>query len=137
MLTPGPLVAARPHDLPPLAAVGEDCRGIGPADQGVMDASRQPWLAERHALTVVTAPGARRQTEHPRLLLTACGRWRKRLETVGAPVTEHWAVTRIRVHDLWHYQHRLRRTILAHTGVVCLNLLMGRQPLDRDALVDA
>jgi len=41
----------------------------------------------------------------------------------------------VRVHDLWHYQHRLIRKVLAHTVVVFLNLQMGRQPLDLDGLV--
>jgi hypothetical protein len=49
---------------------------------------------------------------------------------------EHFAVARTRTHDLWHYQHRLIRKILAHTVGVFLNLRMGRQPLDLDGLVD-
>ncbi|HSH78340.1 MAG TPA: hypothetical protein VLA19_07385 [Herpetosiphonaceae bacterium] len=39
--------------------------------------------------------------------------------------------------DLWHYQHRLIRKILAHTVVVFLNLQLGRKPLDLDGLVAA
>lgn len=137
MITQFPLLAARPHDINHLAALVEDFRGVVPADKGFIDAYRQTLLAERHAIIVVTPPRARMQTEHPRILLKACGRWRKLIETVGAHLTEHFAVTRIRVHDLWHYQHRLIRKILAHTVVVFLNLLMGRQPLDLDGLVDA
>jgi hypothetical protein len=48
-----------------------------------------------------------------------------------------FAVERIRAHDLWHYQHRLIRKVLAHTVAVFLNLQMGRQPLDLDGLVTA
>jgi Transposase DDE domain len=137
MITQYPLLAARPHDINHLEALVEDFRGVVPADKGFIDAYRQTLLAERHAITVVTPPRARMQTEHPRTLLKACGQWRKLIETVGAHLTEHFAVMRIRVHDLWHYQHRLIRKILAHTVVVFLNLLMGRQPLDLDGLVDA
>jgi hypothetical protein len=136
MITQYPLLAARPHDINHLEALVEDFRGVVPADKGFMDAYRQTLLAERHAITVVPPPRARMQTEHPRTLLKACGRWRKRIETVGAHLTEHFAVTRIRVHDLWHYQHRLIRKILAHTVVVFLHLRMGRQPLDLDGLVE-
>jgi len=46
-------------------------------------------------------------------------------------------VERIRVHDLWHFQHRLIRKVLAHTVGVFLNLQLGRPPLDLDGLVEA
>jgi hypothetical protein len=65
----------------------------------------------------------------------ACARWRKLVETVGAHLTERFGVHRIHVHDLWHFQHRLIRKVLAHTVAVFLNLKLGRQPLDLDGLV--
>ena len=40
------------------------------------------------------------------------------IETVGAQVTEPFAIARTRAHDLWQYQHRLIRKILVHTVVV-------------------
>lgn len=135
MITQCPLLAARPHDINPLEALVEDFRGMAPAAKGFIDAYRQALLAERHAVIVVTPPRVRMQTEHPRILLKACGRWRKRIETVGAHLTEHFAVARTRAHNLWHYQHRLSRKVLAHTVIVFLNIQMGRQPLDLDGLV--
>ena len=71
---------------------------------------------------------------HPQLL-KACRRIRKCVETVGSQLSERFAVARIRVRDLWHYQHRLIRKVLAHTVVVFLNLQLGRPPLDLDDLV--
>lgn len=135
LMPPLPLLAARPHDIKHLDALGEDCSGLVPADKGFSDARQHALLAERHARLVVTPPRARMQSEHPRALVKVCGRWRKLMETVGAHVTEHLAVARIRVHDVWHDQHRLMRKVLAHTVVVLLNLQMGRQPLDLDGLV--
>jgi hypothetical protein len=70
-------------------------------------------------------------------LLKACRRIRKRVETVGSQLTERFAVARIRVRDLWHFQQRLIRKVLAHTVVVFLNLQFGRAPLDLDDLVSA
>ena len=137
MITHYPLLAARPHDINHLEALVEDGRGLVPADKGFIDAPKQALLAERHAIMVVTPPRARMQPAHPRGLLKACGRWRKLLETVGSHLTERFAVERIRVHDLWHYQHRLIRKVLAHTVAVFLNLQMGRPPLDLDGLVTA
>jgi hypothetical protein len=64
-----------------------------------------------------------------------CRRWRKRVETVGSHLTERFQIDQTRARDLWHYQHRLLRKILAHTFCVFLNLLLGRPPLDLDDLV--
>jgi hypothetical protein len=72
---------------------------------------------------------------YPAPLVKACARWRKRVETVGAHLTERFAVHRIRVHDWWHFQHRLIRKVLAHTVAVFLHLTLGRQPLDLDGVV--
>ncbi len=41
----------------------------------------------------------------------------------------------MRVRDLWHYQLRLIRKVLAHTVGVFLNLQSGQPPLDLDDLV--
>jgi hypothetical protein len=135
MITQFPLLAARPHDINHLEALVEDFSGLVPADKGFIDARKHALLVERQGLLVVTPPRARMQSEHPRALVKVCGRWRKLIETVGSHLTEHFAVARIRAHDLWHYQHRLIRKVLAHTVVVFLNLQMGRQPLDLDGLV--
>jgi Transposase DDE domain len=137
MITQYPLLAARPHDINHLEALVEDFSGVAPADKGFIDAHKQAVLAERHAIIVVTPPRARMQPAHPRAVLKACGWRRKLIETVGAHLTERFAVERIRAHDLWHYQHRLIRKVLAHTVAVFLNLQMGRQPLDLDGLVTA
>ncbi|MGI8655123.1 MAG: IS982 family transposase, partial [Pyrinomonadaceae bacterium] len=75
--------------------------------------------------------------EHPTALRKFCSRIRKIVETVGSHLTERFAVARIRVHDLWHFQHRLIRKVLAHTVMVFLNLRLGRDPLDLDGLVSA
>jgi len=76
-------------------------------------------------------------TPHPRCLLRACARIRKGVETVGSHLTERFAVARIRAHDLWHFEHRLIRKVLAHTVGVFLNLQLGRTPLDLDGLLAA
>ncbi len=67
--------------------------------------------------------------------LRACACIRKCVETVGSHLTERFALARIRAHDLWHFQHRLIRKVLAHTVGVFLNLQLGRAPLDLDGLL--
>jgi hypothetical protein len=92
-------------------------------------------LTERHGILIVTPPRKGMATPHPPRLLTLCARLRKGVETVGSHLTERFAVARIRVHDLWRFQHRLIRKVLAHIVGVFVNLQLGRPPLDLDGLI--
>jgi len=136
LITHYPLLAARPHDIQGLAPLVEGyAGGILAADKGFIDQYQQAILAEHQGMHVVTPPRARMTLTQPRGWVRACARWRKIVETVGSQLTEHFAVARIRVRDLWHLQYRLIRKVLAHTVGVCLNLRLGRQPLDLDGLL--
>jgi len=130
-----PLLPARPHDIRLLDDLVESFTGLVPADKGFIDAYRQALLAERHGVVIVTPPRKGMGTPHSAHLLTLCARVRKGVETVGSHLTERFAVARIRVHDLWHFQHRLIRKVLAHTIGVFLNLQLGRPSLDLDGLL--
>ncbi len=136
MITHFPLLAARPHDVNHLATLVEGFAGLVPADKGFIDAYRQQQLQHRDGVTVITPVRARmKPSPHAPTLVAASRRWRKLIETVGSHLTERFAVARIRVHDLWHYQHRLIRKVLSHTVCVFLNLRLHRPPLDLDGLL--
>jgi Transposase DDE domain len=135
MIISFPLLPARPHDIRLLEDLVEGFAGLVPADKGFLDAFRQGLLAERHGVLIVTPPRKGLSTPHPPTLLRLCAWLRKGVETVGAHLTERFAVARIRVHDLWHFHHRLIRKVLAHTVGVFVNLQLGRPPLDLDGLV--
>ena len=135
MITHYPLLAARPHDIQHLETLLEGFEGIVPADKGFIDAYRQALLLEQHRILVVTPARKNMQVDLPKPLHRYCSRLRKFVETVGSHLTERFKVDHIRVHDLWHFQHRLIRKILAHTVCVFLNLLFHRPPLDLDGLV--
>lgn len=135
MITAFPLVPARPHDIRLLDDLVAGFAGVAPADKGVIDAYRHVLLTERHGVVVVTPPRKGMTTLHPPSGLRLCARLRKGVETVGAHLTERFAVARIRVHDLWPFHHRVIRKVLAHTVAVFLNLQLGRPPLDLDGLV--
>ncbi len=135
MIVAYPLWPARPHDSQVLDDLVDGFRGTVPADKGFIGAARQALRAERRAVRVITPPRQGMTTPHPRCLRRACARVRKGVETVGSHLTERFAVARIRVHDLWHVQHRLIRKVLAHTVGVFLNLQLGRAPLDLDGLL--
>ena len=135
MITHFPLLPARPHDIPLLDDLTEGFRGVLPADKGFIDALRQARLAERQGVILMTPPRKGMSTSHSPRLLKACGRIRTYVETVGSQLTEHFAIARIRVHDLWHFQQRIIRKVLAHTVGVFLNLQLKRDPLDLDGLI--
>ena len=130
-----PLLPARPHDVQLTDELVAEFAGVVPADKGFIDAVRQTLLEERHGVLLVTPPRKRMQARFAPAVLKTCARWRKRVETVGSQLTDRFAVGRMRVRDLWHFQHRLIRKILAHTVGVFLNLQLGRKPLDLDGLL--
>jgi hypothetical protein len=130
-----PLLPARPHDIQFLDELVEGAVGVVPADKGFIDTVRQALLAERHGIVVITPPRKGMTSPYSRPIRKACSRWRKRVETVGSQLSEHFALTRIRVRDLWHFQHRLIRKVLAHTVGVFLNLQRGQTPLDLESLL--
>jgi hypothetical protein len=135
MITYFPLLNARTHDIHHLYTLVENFVGLVPADKGFLDQYRQELLAKRYGIKVVASVKANMAQQHPRSLRKFCSRIRKLVETVGSHLTERFAIGKIRVHDLWHFQHRVIRKILSHTVMVFLNLQMGRDPLDLDGLV--
>lgn len=137
MITWYPLLPARPHDIQLLNDLIEHFTGVVPADKAFIDAFRQIILEEKRGVVIVTSPRKGMKAQRPWSLIKACARLRKCVETVGSHLTERFAVARIRVHDLWHFQHRLIRKVLAHTVAVFLNLQLHRAPLDLDGLVIA
>jgi hypothetical protein len=137
MITHFPLLSARAHDVNHTNALVEGFAGLCPADKGFIDPFRQPLLLDRYGVKVVTPARSNMTEQQPPALLKYCSRIRKIVETVGSHLTERFAIGAIRVHDLWHFQHRLIRKVLSHTAMVFLNLQMDRDPLDLDGLVTA
>jgi hypothetical protein len=137
MITHLPLLSARAHDVTHTNALVEGFAGLCPADKGFIDPFRRPLLLYRYGVKLVTPARANMAEAHPPASLKFCRRIRKIVETVGSHLAERFAIAAIRVHDLWHFQHRLIRKVLAHTVMVFLNLQLGRDPLDLDGLVTA
>ncbi|HYE75460.1 MAG TPA: IS982 family transposase [Blastocatellia bacterium] len=137
MITAAPLLAARTHDINHTGALIEGFSGLVPADKGFLDAFRQSLYQQRQGVRLIVPTRKNMAAKATSALERACGRWRRIVETVGSQLTERFGVTRIRVRDLWHFQHRLIRKILSHTVAVFLNLQLGRAPLDLDGLVSS
>jgi len=136
MITHYPLLPARPHDVNFLSTLTENFSGTIIADKGFIDAYQQTLLKNRHQVEVITSP--RRNMKASKLsIFKAPKKIRKRIETIGSHLTERFSIQRLRVHDLWHFQHRIIRKVLAHSFGVFLNLQLQRSPLDLDGLVAA
>lgn len=135
MITHFVLLPARPHDSQLLDDLLDGFEGVALADKGFIDAVRQQTLAAKRAIELLTPPRKNMQSSLPVSLRRICRRWRKRIETAGSHLTERFHINTTRAHDLWHYQNRLIRKVLAHTVCVFINLLLGRPPLDLDDLV--
>ncbi len=135
MITHCPLLPARPRDIQNIDTLLDGFQGISPADKGFIDACRHYLLFERHNILVVIPPRKDMKATLPEHLLQFCKCIRKRIETVGSHLTRRFKIDQIRVHDLWHFQHRLIRKIFAHTVCIFLNLSCNPPPLDLDGLV--
>ena len=136
MIVDFPLLNARAHDINHLQTLAEGFEGLVPADKGFIDAGRQALLQKQGVLLVTPVKSnSKSPSLHPKRLLKLCAYWRKKVETVGSQLVEHFALTQVHAQDLWHFQHRLIRKILAHTMAVFLNLKYGRPPLQLQNLV--
>lgn len=138
MITSAMLLPARPHDL---NFTEELVGGLGKTvlgDKGFLDPSREELLHNRYGTDLIV-PKRKNMQEQVQLIdqikAKVCRKIRKVVETVGSHLTERLSVSKIRVHDLWHFQSRLMRKILTHTVAVYLNLQLHRKPLDLDGLV--
>ena len=130
MITYCPLLPARPHDINALDDLVDGFVGLVSADKGFIDAVRQALLQERQSVLMVTTLRKGMAARYHPQLVKAFQRIRTCVETVGSQLIERFAIARIHMCDLWHYQQHLIRKILAHAMVVLLNLPAGRPPLD-------
>lgn len=135
-ITHYPLLAARPHDVKHLSTLVEDFQGVVPADKGFIDPFTHQLLLQKGVLVVTPQrKNMKTPSPHPPALLKACAKWRKLIETVASHLTERFDIAKIRTHDLWHFQHRIIRKILAHSVAIAINIQCKRSPLDFDGLL--
>ena len=135
MITHYVLLPARPHDSQLLDDLLAGFTGAALADKGFIEAFRQLELARKRTIELLTPARRNMKVQPPKHVKAFSAYWRKRIETVGAQLAGRFAIERIRVRNLWHFQHRIIRKVLAHTVCLVLNLQLGRRPLDFDGLL--
>lgn len=133
------LLSARLHDVQHLGALIEGFQGFVPADKGFLDEYQQNLWRARQGVEVSTPlrRNMKRENPVPVEVQKASRRWRKLIETVNSQLTERFGIDATRAHDLWHYEHRLVRKILAHTAIAFLNMQLGRKAVQFAGLVAA
>jgi hypothetical protein len=108
-------------------------------DKGFLDQFRQQLLLDRYGTRLIVPKRKNMvdDAENPidKQFSKICRKIGKVVETVNSHLTERLNITKIRVHDVWHFQSRLIGKILAHAVAVFLNLQLNRKPLDLDGLV--
>jgi hypothetical protein len=134
------LLQANSHDTRHLFTLVEGHEGYVPVDKGFFF----PWLWRKLEMAGLHIVGRGPKRVHhlrpPELALPervekVMARLRKRVEVVASVLCSRFGVDHIRVHDLWHFEHRLLRKILAYNLLVALNITLGRSPMDLDGLV--
>ena len=128
------LFNARGHDANYTEELIDNYQGIVAADKGFIDVAYQKAL-QRMGVYLITPVRSNMKKPWYGAVLKPLMRMRHLIETVNSQLNERFAIGCIRVRDLWHFQHRFMRKILAHTCAVFINLSLGRQPLDFDGLV--
>lgn len=134
------LLEANTHDCRHLPALVEGHRGLVPVDKGFFDPAC--WTTLARSGTHIVGRGPRNLDRHrpaalilPQPLEKWCAKVRKQVEVVASLLCSRFAIDAIRVHDLWHLEHRVLRKILAFNLLVTLNIHRGANPLDLDGLV--
>ena len=139
MITFAALLPARRHDVNFTEELVNGFSQTVLADKGFLDPWREQLLRDRYGTQVIVPKRKNMEEQNHQLLdkvsAKLFGKTRKVIETVGSHLTERFNLNKIRVRDLWHFQSRLIRKILAHTVAVFLNLQLQRKPLDLDGLV--
>ncbi|BCM92063.1 hypothetical protein IAD21_03942 [Abditibacteriota bacterium] len=143
------LLEANTHDcrhLPALVegiaevALEHHTRVLVPVDKGFFDSTGWRLLFNRGVHLVGRGPKRVDKHRPAELRLSdfverLCAKVRKQVEVVASLLCSRFHVERIRVHDLWHFEHRLLRKILAFNLLIACNIHHHRHSLDFDGLI--
>jgi len=117
------LLEANTCDCRHLPALVEGHQGVVPVDKGFFDPIGWRLGAKEGVPRVRTRPPKRGQHRPEELHLHPwlerfCAQVRKKVETVASLLCSRFSSERIRVHDLWHFEHRFLRKTLAFNLLV-------------------
>lgn len=113
----------------------EKIQGLAIGDKGFI----RPVLKEelsKQGLYLETPLRDNMEDDRPQRFLEWIVTVRRLVETVIGQLSERFHIERIRARDLWHQASRFWRKILAHTVCIKINLYLGNEPLQFEALIE-
>ncbi len=120
MITSACLLSSRAHDVNHTEALIDGFGKTVLGDKGFIDQFRAQLLKDRYGTQLIVPKRKNMPPTREAIIDKSISKLfrkiRKVVETVGSHLTERFQITKIRVHDLWHFQHRLIRKILARDG---------------------
>jgi len=72
----------------------------------------------------------------PRDFVHALMKVRRRVETVIGQLVERFHIETVWARDIFHLTNRFTRKLLSHTMGAFLNLILGREPLQFESVVE-
>lgn len=112
-----------PANIDERAALMDTTAGIAGlviGDKGLLDKRLQAELAALCGIDLETPLRENMEDKRPKAFVKQLCAVRKRIETALSVLTEHFAIARIRAHDLWHYTSKFARKLLAYNFYITL-----------------
>jgi hypothetical protein len=94
-------------------------KGLLIGDKGYISQDLQADRAS-HGIDLQTPLRDNMQDPRPRPFVYALNRLRKPIETTLSILVDHFHLTKIKAHDLWHYTHKLLRKLIAYNFAIAL-----------------
>ncbi len=109
--------------------------GLLIGDKGYIRPQLKEELAQR-GLDLETPLRKNMKESRPRDFVRNLMKVRQRVETVIGQLVERFHIETVWARDIFHLTNRFTRKLLSHTMGVFLNLILGREPLQFESLVE-
>jgi hypothetical protein len=109
--------------------------GLYVGDKGYLSEALQQELKEERQIDLQTALRKNMNDSRPKEWIQMIKGVRRKIETVIGQLTERFHIEKVRARDLWHLTNRQARKILAHTMSIFMNVLLGREYLQFEGLI--
>jgi hypothetical protein len=135
VITAGTFTAANIDERDVCPELMQRVHGLVLGDKGFIRPSLKFELLDQ-GVYLETSVRANMQEDRPNWFI----RWmigkRRLVETVIGQLADRFNIEKIRARDLWHQSSRFWRKLLAHTICIKINLEIGNEPLQFEALVN-
>lgn len=135
VITAGTFTAANVDERDVCPELMEKIQGLAIGDKGFIRPILKEELGE-HGLYLEIPLRDNMKDDRPEGFLKWMIGMRRLVETVIGQLAERFHIERVRARDLWHQASRFWRKVLAHTVCIKINLDLGNEPLQFEALIE-